>query len=293
MVVYVDLLFLMNWGMNWWLLWATGIALRRQMKPWVLSLSAAFGSLCAFLWLLTPATVGKELALKSIVALSMVHLCFVPDSLSSLLKHAGVFLVMSTVCAGVTYALALTGSSTLGEALPKISWYLVVGGPLILTLPLKKLWTSLGRHFRMIEQTTRFRFYWGGQEIELRAALDTGNTLSEPLTYRPVVVVDSSLVATQLPEDLLFLCQRWQEYGTSCLELIPDEVMRGITLIPYINVTGSGLMLGIRPERCEIETRGGFRTVVAVVGFAPGGARLSGTGALLPLEIWPLEQGFE
>lgn len=285
------MLFLMNWGMNWWLLWATGTALRRKIRPWVLSMSAAFGSLCAFLWLLIPATLGKELAIKSIVALAMVHLSFVPETLGSLLTHTGVFLGLSALCAGVTYALALTGSGMLGQVLPRVGWYLVVGGPLILTIPLKKLWTSLGRHFRMIEQTTRFRFYWGGLAIELKAALDTGNTLVEPLTYRPVVVLDTGVASEQLPLDLLYLCKHWQQYGTSCLESLPEHVMRCVTLIPYTNVSGSGLMLGIRPERCEIEVGGNWANVMAVVGFASGEIKLSGTGALLPLEIWPCAEG--
>lgn len=287
--IYLDLLFLLNWGMNWWLLWATGVVMRRPTKSVNISLTAALGSLCAFLWLLIPLTLAREMLFKTIVATAMVQLCFVPERLTSLIKVTAVFVLLSALVAGITYALALSGTAKTGEALPRIGWYLVIGGPFALTLPVRSLWSVISKYFRSSYDSTPFRFGVGGGIIEQEAVLDTGNTLHEPLTYRPVVIVDFWTVRERLPPELGAAVQAWHEGITEGLDSLPHALMERISLIPFNTVSGRGLMIGIRPEICELWSSGIWHKVDAVIGFAPVETKFAGKTALLPYTVWPVD----
>jgi len=219
----------------------------------------------------------------------MVQLCFVPDRLTSLVKLTTVFALLSTLVAGVTYALALSGTAKTGEALPRIGWYLVIGGPFVLTFPVRSLWVVISKYFRSSRDSTLFRFGVGGRLIEQEAILDTGNVLHELLTYRPVVVVDFWTVRERLPPELCTSIQAWYAGLTDGLDLLPHAFMERISLIPFNTVSGRGLMIGIRPEICELWASGIWHKVDAVIGFAPGEAKLVGKTALLPYTVWPVD----
>jgi len=272
--------------MNWWLLWAAAILLRKRIGLWVLCGGAAFGAVCAFVGLFLPLTLSREIILKGAVAATMVAFCFRPVTVWALITQTAIFVALSAFSAGLTYAAALSSSS--GEGWPRVEWYLVAASPLLTTLPLRRLWSFLAACVRATDAAGRFRFRLGGATIELGATLDTGNTLLEPLTYRPVVVVDTALVAEQLPPELREAIERWQHGDGTHLIPLPDSLICRVALIPYATVAASGLMLAIRPEVCEVESGGLWYTCEAIVAFAVGDVRLAGKGALLPQALWPL-----
>jgi stage II sporulation protein GA (sporulation sigma-E factor processing peptidase) len=283
------LLFLLNFAMNWWLLWGAAILLRKQVRNGVLCAGAAFGAASALAVPFVPLCLAGELVLKVAVAATMVAWCFRPAGLMVLVRHTVVFFALSTFSAGITYAAAL--STTAGEALPRVEWFLVAAGPLLASLPLGRLWSSLAACFRAVESARRFRFCLGGAggtAIELEAVLDTGNTLLEPFTFRPVVVVDTALVVEQLPPRLAEVILVWQEGNMEHLPPLPDDMICRVTLIPYSTVAAGGLMFAVRPEVCEVESKGVWYACEAVVAFAVGDVRLAGRGALLPRALWPL-----
>jgi len=229
----------------------------------------------------------REVVLKGAVAGTMAGLCFRPKSWLNLLKYTALLLALSAFSAGITYALALSGT-TAGEAFPSVGWYLIASGPLLLSLPLKRMWSSLAVCFSAVEVARRFRFRLGGATIELTAVLDTGNTLLEPFTFRPVVVVDTSAVVEHLPPELRQAIVHWQAGDGGKLCALPDSIIGRVTLIPYTTVAASGLMFAVRPELCEVESKGAWQAIEAVVAFAVGEVRLCGRSALLPHALWPL-----
>lgn len=82
-------------------------------------------------------------------------------------------------------------------------------------------------------------------KVEVTALLDTGNTLTDPISGDPVLVVSSD-VAYQL-------LQLRQEDLASPLETLARQLVPGLRLIPYtaIGVPG-GMLLGIRPEQVSV-----------------------------------------
>ena len=109
--------------------------------------------------------------------------------------------------------------------------------------------------------------------VSLRALIDTGNTLKDPMTNEPVLVLDWSAAARLLPESNL----REQDF------LHPAELMRRLMLehpglrarlVPYRAVgVSQGLLLAVRCER----KGGGGKFAPALAAFSP--TPVSGDGA--------------
>ncbi|MBT9158713.1 MAG: Sporulation sigma-E factor-processing peptidase [Firmicutes bacterium] len=269
MVVYLDFLWLLNWGMNWWLLWATAKALRRRVSLEWIMLVAGGGAVVSLVWLLITSPLWVEALLKMLVAIIMVRYTFSPKGVWQTVEITLLFMLISTICAGVSLALALLTSRGLPESWPEVSLFIVLGGPLLMTMVMQRLWSSVGGYLRRAEQSAKFRFVLQGAVVELFGILDTGNVLVEPITYRPVVVVDAQSVKDSLPLGLMALLAQWDELSEKSLHFIPDALATRLTLIPFTAVAGGGLMVGIRPDSCSILVHGAWRGVDAVVGFSP------------------------
>lgn len=99
-----------------------------------------------------------------------------------------------------------------------------------------------------------------GQTIRLRALYDTGNTLTDPITGRPVLIVAPEIA--------------WELYGLTLAQLsepivtIEQVQISGLRLIPYRSVGQSaGMMLAVVPDNVRID---GVKSD-ALVGFSPNG----------------------
>lgn len=97
---------------------------------------------------------------------------------------------------------------------------------------------------------------YGEKTVRLQALWDTGNTLRDPVTGKPVLVVDSSIA-----DSLLGLTPPQLQQPVESLGMIP-----GLRLIPYCGVGKSnGMLLGMHIK----QTRIGRRKGSAIIAFAP------------------------
>lgn len=104
---------------------------------------------------------------------------------------------------------------------------------------------------------TQVELSYMGRSIKVTALRDTGNTLRDPVTGGPVLVVDCATA-----EKLTGLSPGQLQRPVETIGRIP-----GLRLIPYRSVgTANGLMLGLQLREVKIGTWQGSR----VVAFAPG-----------------------
>ena len=97
-----------------------------------------------------------------------------------------------------------------------------------------------------------------GKTVNLLALHDTGNTLRDPVSGQPVLVVDASVAGK-----LLGLTG---EQLKKPVETLTQRTIPGLRLIPYYAVgTGSSMMLGLRCDRVTI----GGKQAGRMVAFAP------------------------
>lgn len=98
----------------------------------------------------------------------------------------------------------------------------------------------------------------GGKRASVRALLDTGNTLKDPISGLDVIVVDADIAREIFGFDQNALCHP--------LETFQQRHIPGLRLIPYSSVgQPSGLLLGLRMENLKINGKKAEK----ILAFAP------------------------
>lgn len=90
-------------------------------------------------------------------------------------------------------------------------------------------------------------------KVDINAIIDTGNFLREPLTGKPVIIVEKDVLKNAIPVDIL----ENMEDIINGRKIIEDKYMSKIRLIPFSALgTENGLLLGIKPENFYINYQG-------------------------------------
>lgn len=245
MTMYLDVVMLLNFLVDWLLLMGTNRLCGYPMAIGRTALGGALGGIYAGACMLPGAAFLGSFLWRSAVLVLMALLAF-GLRLDSI-RRGIVFVFLSMAMGGIVYCLGTDSFWSLTGAAAVICLLCILGfrgkiGP---------------APYVPVELTYK------GKNLKLTALQDTGNSLCDPVTGGPVLVVDNATAVklTGLSPDQI--CRPVETMGA-----IP-----GLRLIPYRSVgTESGLMLGLQLQQVKIGSWKGSR----VVAFAPG--RLSAEG---------------
>ena len=93
------------------------------------------------------------------------------------------------------------------------------------------------------------------KEINVKAMLDTGNMLKDPITKMPVVVIEKEKLNETLPKELLENIERILGGEKDCYNYeLDDEYVNKIKIIPFSSIgKQNGLMIGIKADEITIQ----------------------------------------
>ncbi|WP_250277319.1 sigma-E processing peptidase SpoIIGA [[Clostridium] colinum] len=95
--------------------------------------------------------------------------------------------------------------------------------------------------------------YKNNTNVSLNALLDTGNTLKEPITKKPVIIAEFVALKPILPENLKVIFYEKQE--NDLYKLMELGHTADIRLIPFKSVgKENGMLIGIKIDKLEIDT---------------------------------------
>ena len=265
-VIYIDVLTALNLLVDFLLLAATarlaGIFTGRLRLLGGAAAGAAYAALAVLPvpWLLTC------LPARLAAGLGMVVLAF--GRRAPLARLYAWFLAVSCAFAGFTAALYfLTGTplGTGGVYYFDVPLRVVLGACLLAYAATGLLFRGAAKHgglHRTTEEVTLTAF---GRTGRFTLLLDSGCDLTDPVSGRPVLVLERQAAARLLPGELGFLCTALGGApAADVLGRIPEEHRRSFRLLPYCTVgTAGGLLLMFRPAAAM---RGGhpFETYVAI-----------------------------
>ncbi|MCI8505067.1 MAG: sigma-E processing peptidase SpoIIGA [Lachnospiraceae bacterium] len=233
MKLYIDVLFAVNVWMNMGLLTLTGIWLKYKKRGFFLFLGASIGGLGScflaaipvfprwaellFTYLFTGPVMcrtafgkhGGRGLLREVFSLSVISI-FVGGFLNQLYFHTGAGYVMRELLIGRS---AQGGSVLILLLLATVSF--LAGKELFF------FWGMAGKRRENLLQVTLRN---GERQTTLTALLDTGNCLYEPVTKKPVSIVEKEAFRLLFPEK--------------------EEDQEGFFLIPYHSIGGEGFLKG-------------------------------------------------
>lgn len=272
--VYLDVLVAINLVMNLIILFLTAFLAQVPGRPLRLALGAAVGTVYAVYLVLSPPTAGAGWVSKVAFSLLILVAAFVPTSPVRFLRAAGYFYLVSFTLGGAAlavYYLSLAPALTTSGPLPAVPWWALVLG-LAIAVPAGRLaWLYLNRRRWHQDVLAKLSVKWGQKEAEVKAILDSGNLLVDPLTGAPVVVAEAKALSLLLPARLFAAL----EGGKLDLErlsqvLATEPKAHRFRIIPYDSLgQTNSLLLAFRPDQVKV-TYAGRRVNIphAVVGLA-------------------------
>lgn len=249
-VIYIDLLFLLNLTANYLLLLAAGRMCGKVLRRWLLALAAALGGLYAAV-LFFP---GMEwlAAAPCKLACGVVMVLVAYGGERDLLRTALCFFCASAALGGLVWAAELMGGHSLTMERGVLYSYVDLRLLLLLLavcyggLSVVTGRVLLHRRGELLPACIRL----GEKTVKLITLLDTGNTLTDPATNRPVLVAEGACCRTLLPLSLPL------ERPVEAVAAADEAGFRGCRLLPYRAVgVRCGLLLAVKVDSVVVGAR--------------------------------------
>lgn len=273
MYIYADILFAENFIINYLILFVSAKLLKLSIYPLRLILSAAFGAAYAIIMLLFPSmSIYCSFPAKILLSVAMSALALKPNGLIQHLKCISAFYVCTFIFAGMTFAFAVfqnTDGLIANAVSPLYSYsfkiiFCVVGTAVILIVSLAFIFKPLivrQRHLISV------KVFLGDAVSDLCALVDTGNSLTDPVSLKPVIVAELRAMTSLLPSDInaIFSSGEHMDYNLVSKGLSLCEHPEKFRMIPYSAVGSDGMLLGVRADKIEFDEGSGLKSCEDIV----------------------------
>ncbi len=266
-VIYIDTLFLLNALVDYLLLLAAARLVGEPLRRWRFALGAGLGGVYAVAIFLP----GLSFLAHPLCRLASVALMMVVSYGGSrrLLRQGLLFVALTCAFGGGVVAIGLLGGTGLslgnGVFYSALDLKVVLLSAAVCYGVLTLVFRRLARHSAANGELVPVRLRLGERIVDLTALVDTGNTLTDPVSGRPVVVAEGERTAPLFPRehrpgpgDLTDPAAALTRLGTG--------VWRGrFRLLPYRSVgVDRGLLLAVRLDGLELDGQGRGPVLVAL-----------------------------
>ena len=284
--VYADILFLINFSMDFLCFYITFRLLHRKFAKFRAFLAAIGGGVYSCAILFSGFSPPLELVCDFFAGLLMCVAVF-----SSKKVKIGEFFLLSATYIGVSVALGgfMTAlfnlMNTLELPLADIEGDGVPVWLFAIIAAVSGAVTLLGGKFFRKKQTQRYcdiEVTFGKKTVKLPALSDTGNLLRDPVNGKPVVLVELDTVASALPVSLVKVLNR---KDPSDISELPISEAKKIRLIPAGTATGENMLIAVKPDKISVSSNGSSHEVDAIVAPVRLRGSAEGFSALIPPEL--------
>ncbi|UWG96119.1 sigma-E processing peptidase SpoIIGA [Dehalobacter sp. DCM] len=246
---YLDVILFLNGAMDAFLLYFTAYLLRKKVYKLSVFGAVLIGELPVVFILYE---MNAVIAISRImIPILMVAVAFRTKSIYELAKGLLYFSLLAAVSGGIYYLLAgwigITGSTT-GLLLCDI-WILPVIA--ILLVGGYRVWEKLTKRNLYLDNVLYDveLMMENGKKLTIKALLDTGNELRDPLTNTPVMILEEKAVSEILPEEIQqFLNLPWRNEANPWPFIwnSDESVIRKMVFIAAKGINGQVWLPGIR-----------------------------------------------
>ncbi len=282
MVIYADILFFENLLANCLILKLTSAISGITLKTIRMIFASSLGALYAVITVVIPSMAFlSALLTRIIVSTLMILVAFKIRTISEFMRRWGMMLLSAFLLAGCTYALSsfMDGGAVSRAGFMYISprgilkaFLFSAGLCIVLVRPIGRILS--GKAFKegsIIPVYLRV----GDKSVRFYALVDTGNSLIDPITGYPVMVVEADSVKAILPAEV------YESVVSNNMRLYADNEesswFKRIHLIPFKSIgKENGMLTGFRPDNIRIGQEGSLKEINdVIVGIC--GMKLSGS----------------
>lgn len=250
-VVYIDMLFLLNFVANYLLLLGAGRVAGALLRRWRIALGAAAGALYAALVFLPHMGWLALWPCKLLSGILMPLIAYGGER--RLFRVTLTFFAASAGLAGLVLAAELLGSTSLtlenGVLYSSFDLRLLLLLFVLCYFVLSLFFRRAGRHGQ--RELVKLSIVMAGETVSLTALMDSGHTLTDPADNRPVVVAEGALFRRFLPPGAdpaqpVEAVKRCREAGVSGVRLVPYRAV-GVDCGMLLTLRAQSVTAGDRP----------------------------------------------
>lgn len=261
MTIYLDVILLENLCMNYIILFATGLIHRVKIKSWRIFVSSLIGGIYAVLTFAPALEIYSNFIFKILLSVIMIYIAFHPSNVKLLFKELIIFYLVSFAFGGCAFALLyfikpqdiLVRNGVLTGTYPiKIALLGGIVGFVIVNIAFKVVKGKLSKKDMFCEVT----IFIEEKQKTIKAFIDTGNLLKDPISGIPVIVVEVIELEEIIPKEIiLHLNEILEGKDTDILANLPIKYMSKFRIIPFSSLgKQNGLLLGFIADKVKIKT---------------------------------------
>lgn len=290
MIVYAEYVFLENFIMNYIILSLTGKFAKYPTKRTKLILGSSLGALYAFIIFFPSLYFLFSILMKVACSMLIIILSFTPYRFKDFFRLIGIFYLITLVFGGAGFALFYFTSFN----------GIVSNGIFYMTnISVKNIFISCGIGYILIQ------FCWGyiqkqlskekilmnvrikinDEIVDIKGIVDTGNSLTDPISKYPVIIVEYNAIKSLLPVELkdIFLNNHVFNFEQVVEQLSDSNWITRFRIIPYQALgTENGMLVGFKPDNVLIHDDKHNRDIKEII-VAIYNKKLSKTGDYMAL----------
>ena len=263
MVVYLDVIWLLNFMFDSFLLYLTALILKRDIIHWRVFVGGFVGSIIILLSITPLNGFSGHPIVKLLFSVVMILIVFGFKRFKYFISGLMIFYLVTFLVGGtligvhyfIQFDMDLTSSVALASVKgfgDPISWlFVVLGFPIVWHFSknsFEKVEVAKIQHSHLI----RVSILIDGQRFHFKGLVDSGNQLYDPISKMPVMFVSINKIADDLPTELRKIAVDSELVITGKQPISPEWENR-IRIIPY-KVMGRDhqLIIALKPEQIQI-----------------------------------------
>lgn len=253
-VIYIDVLFAINWYMDVLIFYCVSLILNQRIKLRRLALAGILASLVYCMLIILPIlqSIPYSFYTLFIPTIAILYL-YKPQNLKTFIKLYGLCMIVSAIFGGMLFNIWYMFNHS-SEKISSIGVVTLILVGLLITIIFYNSFYFIRRRF--IFPSFEYEIKISNKEgcVEVKALLDTGNLLYTPITHEPVVVVEYESVKALLSEAQQIEYETYRRCKENEMEeALISERCRPEILIPFKSVgCTAGYLWGIRVDEMDI-----------------------------------------
>ncbi len=269
-VIYIDVLFIVNLIVNYLLLRASCVFSGLNFKRYRVLIAAFIGACYSVLVFFPDFTVVCSTIYKLLVSMLLVAVAFPFYSIRSFLKTLLIFYAVSFGFGGCvlgTFYFTNIGARfgavySNGVLYFNLPWSILAISWIVFYISVKIFGVITKKTLHRKSLQKKLLLYFKDNTVEVTALLDTGNSLIDPISLSPVIIVEYRLLKNLFNVEIQ---QALDRLGFDSIEWIMREANeRGLAtrLIPFSSLgKENGMLLGFIPDRAEVYDECGMKII--------------------------------
>lgn len=261
--IYADVVFLINFFMNSLIFWIVSKLIKEEVKNYRIIIGASLGSIIYCIIIFTPMLRNFYNFFSAILILVISLLAtFGLVSLKKFAKlvfyaHMVAFMVggMGIAIYHYTNIVDIFGN-IMGGGYFSFSTLALSAAISYMIIKLGSLYVQ--RMLIMKQTIYTVKIFMDDISVDILALVDTGNSLTEPISRSPVIIVEFKSIKSFLPPkmQLLFYEKRENDLSVITDSISQCKMVNKIRIIPFKSIgKENGTLIGFKPDKIEIVDR--------------------------------------